>query len=181
MSGAIYPRIMRDDFKSLHPVVQQFHSIAGTHRYEGEVAIDGAVSWPGRIMAWLGRLPGTAPPSPFSFMIDATPHREIWTRHFPSRTMRSVLTADGDHLVERLGIFRLRFNLLAEKGRLRMQVLRITALGIPCPRWLFPAVIAEERGENGRFHFDIRMDVPLAGQVVRYRGHLEMPGQEVAA
>lgn len=177
MNGAIYPRIMGDEFETLAPIVRRFHGVSGMHRYEGEVSIEGATSLLGRLVAWLGRLPSTAPAARFSFTIDATPAREIWTRYFPSRTMRSVLTADGDQLTERLGMFRLRFNLMSDNGHLRMQLLRITALGVPCPRWLFPKVVAEERGSDGRFHFDIRMHVPFAGQVVRYRGYLAMPAR----
>lgn len=177
----IYSEVMGDEFDALDPIVRRFHSVTGTHRYEGEVSIDGAESLPGHLIAWLGRLPATAPPARFSFIIDAYPTQEIWTRYFPSRTMRSVLTADNGELTEKLGLFRLRFKLLSVNERLRMQLLGITALGISCPRWLFPDVLAEEHGENGRFNFDICMHMPLAGQVVRYRGYLEMPEREEAA
>ena len=181
MTGAVYPQVMGDEFETLDPIVRRFHSVSGIHRYEGKVSIEGATTLPGRLVAWLGRLPPTTPPARFSFTIDATPSQEIWTRYFPSRIMRSVLTVDGNQLIEKLGMFRLRFNLVSDNGRLRMQLLRITAFGIPCPRWLFPQVLAEERGSEGHFHFDIRMHAPFAGQVVRYRGHLEMPGREGAA
>lgn len=121
------------------------------------------------------------PRSRFAFSMDANPQREIWTRHFPSRRMRSVLFADGDELVEKLGLFCLRFTLEPADGRLRMKLRRITAFGVPCPRWLFPDVFAEEHGEGQRFHFEIHMTMPFAGRVVRYRGYLDLTASEAAA
>lgn len=170
--ASIYRQVMGDGFRDLDPVVQHFHSVEGALSYQGEVAVDGAESWLGRVVAWLGRLPAAAAHAPFMFSIDANREREVWTRHFARGRMRSILSTDGGNLVERLGPFRLRFSLEARGGRLRMQLLQVTALGIPCPRWLFPDVFAEEHGEDGKFNFDIRMTMPLAGRVVRYRGFL---------
>jgi hypothetical protein len=82
-----------------------------------------------------------------------------------------------DELDEKLGIFRLRFALEARDGGLRMNLRRITAFGVPCPASLFPEVFAQEHGEDGKFHFEVRMNMPLVGQVVRYHGHLEMPAE----
>lgn len=45
-----------------------------------------------------------------------------------------------------------------------MQSLRF--LGIPCPAWLWPRLVAEEAGDGGR--------------VVGYRGHLVVPHETAA-
>jgi hypothetical protein len=43
---------------------------------------------------------------------------------------------------------------------------------IPLPRILAPRIVATEREEGGRFHFDVAAALPLVGPVVRYRGWL---------
>ena len=48
-------------------------------------------------------------------------------------------------------------------------------LGIPCPRWLLPRIVAREQGAGERLHFEIRASVPLFGQVTGYRGWLDVP------
>jgi hypothetical protein len=67
-------------------------------------------------------------------------------------------------LVEPLGAARLVFALDEANGGLRMQSLRF--LGIPCPAWLWPRLVAEEAGDGGR--------------VVGYRGHLVVPHETAA-
>ncbi len=44
------------------------------------------------------------------------------------------------------------------------------------PRMLAPKVTTRETGENGRYHFDIRIALPLIdAQLTRYHGHLDVP------
>ena len=57
-----------------------------------------------------------------------------------------------------------------------MQLVRLRFLGVPCPRWLMPAIVADETAGEGRLHFEIRASLPLVGVVTRYRGHLDVPG-----
>jgi Domain of unknown function (DUF4166) len=54
--------------------------------------------------------------------------------------------------------------------RMRLQAMRF--LGIPCPAWLRPRIVAEETGDGSRLHFRIEAAVPGIGRVVGYRGHL---------
>ena len=49
----------------------------------------------------------------------------------------------------------------------------------PCSTWR-PRIVAEETGGQGaggreRLHFRVEAHVPVIGQVVGYRGHLELP------
>jgi hypothetical protein len=99
---------------------------------------------------------------------------ETWTRDFPRHTMRSTLSLRQGRLTERLGAVRLFFALEAEHGVLQMRLQGLRFLGIPCPAWLRPAVLAEESGDGDRFHFNIRASVPLLGVVAAYRGYLDL-------
>lgn len=173
-SRSVYQQVMGADFEQLPGAVKTFHSACGAHRFRGRVAIDGAENWLGRVIARMGRLPRGAPESDFEFSLNADSRSETWRRHFSGGDMCSVLHPQGERLVEVLGIFRLRFRLEAEENKLAMRLERIIAFGLPCPRALFPSVIAEETGEGAEFRFNIEMHTPLAGRVVRYRGYLDV-------
>ena len=109
-----------------------------------------------------------------------TPETEVWTRHFPGRTMRSRLCLAGTRVEERLGAARLAMDLVQCEGGLRMQLVRLHFLGIPCPGWLMPRVVAQETGHEGCLHFRVQASLPLLGVVASYRGHLVLP-EEAAA
>jgi hypothetical protein len=77
--------------------------------------------------------------------------------------------------VEELGPARLTFTLLQDQGALQMRLDRMTFLRISCPRWLMPRVVARETGgADSRFHFHIEVDVPVIGNVARYKGFLRL-------
>ena len=50
-----------------------------------------------------------------------------------------------------------------------------SVLGLPLPLALAPRSPAREWEEDGKFHFDVPIDVPLLGRVIHYRGWL-VPG-----
>ena len=94
--------------------------------------------------------------------------------------MTSRLQIVAGELVESLGVARLTFALNAVNGALNMQLTRLRFLGLPCPRWLMPQVLAEECGNGQRFHFHVAASLPWVGVVAGYRGHLVLP-QETRA
>jgi hypothetical protein len=47
-----------------------------------------------------------------------------------------------------------------------------TAFGIPMPRWLGPTTQAREWQDGDAFCFDVAINLPLIGNVVRYQGQL---------
>jgi hypothetical protein len=99
---------------------------------------------------------------------------EKWTRDFGGHVFSSRLSASHDnHLVEAFGPLRFQFDLAAQNGRLEMKI-RGWSLGpIALPRFLAPRSEAKEwADEDGNFHFDVPVWLPLIGLVVHYRGQL---------
>ena len=92
--------------------------------------------------------------------------------------MTSTLGVIDGKLVEHLGAARLSFTLAVEDGSLQMRLVGISFLGIPCPRWLMPRILAEESEQQGRFCFNVEAHVALVGRVVSYRGFLEPANEE---
>ncbi|VTU15209.1 hypothetical protein SRS16CHR_01405 [Variovorax sp. SRS16] len=75
---------------------------------------------------------------------------------------------------------RLCFDLREAGGKLEMHLSGLRFLGVPCPRWLLPRLIAEESGDGDRLHFRVRASLPLIGTVTSYHGHLTVAESEPA-
>lgn len=174
-SASLYQRVMGSRFEQLPAAVQRFHRLSGNHSLQGWVETSAPASWLGRVLAWGLGSPQQAQEGPIHFELKAQPELERWTRHFPAKTMSSTLSLGAAAVVERLGLARLEFELLAPAGRLEMRLLNMRFLGVPCPRWLMPRILAIETGEADRLHFEVEASVPLIGRVTRYRGHVLVP------
>ena len=177
---SLFERALGPRFAELAPALQRFHRLAGRHALHGEVQTLRPHSAPGRLLARLLGSPRVATVGPIRFEIDARPGGETWIRHFPGRTMRSAMGLADGHIVERLGAASLDFALSADGGRLQMRLARMRFLGIPCPAWLRPRLVAEETGDGARLHFHVEAHVIGIGQVVGYRGWLALPGETAA-
>jgi hypothetical protein len=179
-SESLYQQLLGASFGALPAPLRRFHSLQGEHVLEGWAEIDAPANWAGKCMAWCLGAPLAAQRGAIRFELQANPQAEVWVRHFPSKTMRSRLTASGTHVVERLGPARLLFALESRPERLEMKLQRLEFLGIPCPRWLAPAIVAEETADAGRLNFRVQATVPVIGLVTSYRGHIVMPMEDAA-
>jgi len=172
---SMYQQALGPAFGHLPMPVQQFHSLAGRHVLQGAVEVAAPQTRAARMLAWCLGAPRQARQGPIRFELEAGPAAEVWTRHFPGRTMASRLTLQGGRIVERLGPAQLVFTLMASPEHLQMHLVRLRFLGVPCPRRLLPAVVAKETASPGRLHFRVSASLPLIGVVADYRGHLELP------
>jgi Domain of unknown function (DUF4166) len=172
---SLYETALGPAWPRLAPAVRRFHGLSGQHRLRGYVETEAPSS---AIAAWLAVLLGVPRRSGsggFVFEVDARPDCELWTRRFPERTMASRLECVDGRLVESLANVRLTFVLSERDGALHIRLGEARWHGLPFPQALRPRVEAEERDVDGRLHFDVRADMPLAGRVTRYRGFLDVP------
>lgn len=168
----LYEQIMGPGFARLPRAVQRFHSLSGRWLLDGWVDTHAPTN---ALARWLARrlgAPQRSASGPIRFELDAHPDAEQWTRHFPSQTMRSRLSRTGDFMEEQLGASTLRFRLHATDDGLSMELHSLRFMGVPCPRWLLPTVVAQEHGDGDTFHFIVRAALPLLGVVASYQGHL---------
>jgi hypothetical protein len=177
---SLFQAVMGEAFGRLAPPLQHFHSLKGRHALEGRVQADAPLSRAARVLALCLGTPREAMTGVIRFDVDASIDRESWTRHFPQHVMRSRMQRDGDQLVESLGPVRLHFTLVERGGALHMHLTVMRILGLPCPRWLLPAVHAVESARDGAVCFDVRASLPWTGTVSAYRGHLLLPAQRSA-
>lgn len=170
----MYECVMAERYARLPAAVQRFHRLAGAHVLHGWVETAAPATALARVLAYGLGSPRQGGSGPIRFELDAAPAAETWTRRFPTRTMKSQLRLVAGAIEETLGPARLRFDLLAVDGGLKMELRGLKFLGLPCPRWLLPRIVAEEHGDDDRLHFRVAAALPLVGVVASYRGHLEL-------
>jgi hypothetical protein len=172
---SLYESAMGGAFVQLPIAVQRFHRLAGRHVLHGWVHASAPASLAARLLALCLGSPQRASSGEMRFELDARPDTETWTRCFPSRTMVSRMRIESGKVVEQLGAARLTFELLGTIRGLEMHLTGMLFLGIPCPRWLLPRIVAQESGDADRLHFHVAASLPLVGEVAAYRGHLVVP------
>lgn len=171
---SLYESVLGPRYAQLPAAVGRFHRLAGRHRLSGWVRTEAPTSAAARALAFCLGTPRGSSEGPLHFELDAGPGQESWTRHFPAGTMRSRMRLAARRIQERLGAARLTFGLSVAEGQLSMQLEGLRFLGLPCPRWLMPRIVAEESGAADRLHFRVAASLPLLGTVASYQGYLDL-------
>ncbi len=170
---SLYQSLLGDAFHSLPPAVRELHSHTELVTYIGRGSVERGVGLLSRVVGALMRFPPATPDTSVSVCFDISDGVEIWARQFGEHRFQSRLSASGEELCESFGWVRIRFKLTADETGLRMFPVRWTALGIPLPKMCWPSIVAHESETQGRFQFFVEASLPVAGFVVRYRGHLQ--------
>lgn len=166
------------DFAKLPAVTQKLHKPAPVLHLAGVADVDGAETLLGRLLARLFRFPASGKSVPLRVTIACDSNgTEHWSRIYPARTMRSVMSAPSaadTSVEERFGPLRFRMQLHAHKHGIDFIMKSGQVFGLPMPRWLLPRIAATERADNDRHLFDVSLAAPLLGRLVRYRGWLKV-------
>jgi len=79
-------------------------------------------------------------------------------------------------LVERQQLFTWVFRLSVDADRrMNLELVAADVLGIPVLWMLAPRCRAFETGAGGKFTFDITVDLPMFGRLIRYWGVMDLP------
>lgn len=164
------------EFAHLPEAVRASHRGGPVTRLAGEAAVEGATTLPGRLVR---RIFGF-PPATAAVPVRVTKRlsgdgTEVWERDFGGRRFRSGLGVLGPGRVsERFGPFSFELSVTVAGDRLALAVTGWRLGPLPLPSRLAPKSDAAETVDaDGRFRFDVPIDLPLLGRVVRYRGWLE--------
>ena len=160
-------------WQALAPEVRAMHDLTGRHTSRGRAAIARGRHPLARLIAWAFGFPTAGKDVPVTVTMERTGSAEIWTRDFGGARFTSTLTpATPGHVHERLGPIRFFIELTEVSGGFGMAVRGAYVVGLPIPRVLLPSSETSETEEDGRFRFDVRLSVPVAGLLVHYRGWL---------
>lgn len=169
----LYRQVLGPRYDLLSARLRALHGRQGLRVYRGEVTAERGRSWLSRLCAWAAKLP-PAYAGAIEVEIAGDAASERWTRRFAGHAMPSRLWAQDGLLCERLGLVRFGFALDVENGAVVWRVRSVCALGLAMPARWFAGVRASESEQDGRYRFDVRADLPLAGLLVHYRGWLDV-------
>ncbi|MBN9247117.1 MAG: DUF4166 domain-containing protein [Hyphomicrobium sp.] len=169
-------------YSRLPSAVRAFHDQDAPPVWTGKADIDAATSLSGRVARAFAGLPGPARDIDVTVTVDRCGGEEIWQRNFGSSRFASRLRHERGNIVsERFGPFDILLGLSAESGEVRMPVTGWRIGPVKLPLFLAPTSdTCEFEGDDGRFHFDVRIGLPLVGLLAHYRGWLE-PAKKNAA
>jgi hypothetical protein len=171
-------------FAMLHPGLQALHREGGT--LAGTVHIEfgsGVAGWTGQRLARSLGIPQDAGEHYLQVFIHSNDGVLHWDRSFDAcMVFRSTFTPVGKFpagcWIERTGALRLQLGVEVIGGGWHWQH-HGTRLGwLPLPKYLLPHTRAYKEVVRGLYHFDVAISLPLAGQVLRYHGELELSCNE---
>lgn len=169
---SLYERVMGKRFLAMPEIVRAMHRICGDSGASGEATVVRGRSLLARLTAWVMGFPREGSHLlHVSFVEDNGVER--WTRHVGDRSFTSHLSERDGRLCERFGPLRFLFDLPSDAQGLEMHIRRWSVFGIPLPPSLAPRTRAREWQQQGRFHFDVPISLPLVGLVVHYTGWLD--------
>ena len=158
-------------FSALPDLIQRAHH--GTTRLSGTAQVERGRGL-GGLLALMLRLPRSNPKAELVVVAWHFPDQIVWTRTFDDRTFESTFVKDDDFLVEKLGPFSLYLQPMAEGGRLVYRLIATQLGPIPLPRVLAPSMNAWETEKDGKYAFEVSVNLPIVGRLIRYSGTLDL-------
>jgi hypothetical protein len=106
--------------------------------------------------------------------VDRSTEGETWTRNFGGRRFFSRLKHEETNIAsESFGAFSVLLALQVRSGEIEMPIVGWRVGSFRMPLLLAPKSKTREFvGEDGRFHFDVAIGLPMLGPLVHYRGWL---------
>jgi len=167
----LYARVMGERYDALPGPVRQMHEVLRDAGASGRATVVRGRGPIARLIALLFRFPREGE-CEVHVSFRETDGVETWTRDFGGRSFASRLSQEGKHLVERFGPFRFMFDLPSDANGLAMRMVGWRYGPLPLPLKLAPRSPAREWEEDGRFCFDVPIEMPLVGAIVHYSGWL---------
>jgi hypothetical protein len=174
MTPALFPMLLGREWDALDEPVRRMHGDAPRLCARGEADVGGATNLVARLLRRMVGLPAPGTRCQLGFSIEREGNREIWKRNFSGSSMRSVLDSAGGRLRERLGPMAFLFDLHRDGDAIDWKLRSTRLLGIPLPRWMSGNVLSRSGSRDGRYTFEVDVQMPLIGTLVSYRGWLEI-------
>jgi hypothetical protein len=169
-------------FGQLPAAVARLHQPGRISVWQGLADIEGGDTVLARLVAWAFRLPRAGVGVPVTVTIAAERGGESWTRVFAGQSFRSLLRPGQapSEIEERFGVLSFTLALTADRAGVSMRVSgwRMGPFSLP-PVLAMRSDARESEDAEGRFRFDVPIDLPLGlGRVVRYGGWLARQEKE---
>ncbi len=169
-----FERVLGGAYTQVPLVVRAFHDPRSHPIWTGEADIDRGTHPISRLVGWFIGLPRAGYALKGQVSVERDAHgSELWTRTFAGQSFHSHMCPSAHGLREIFGPMVFTLGLTTSAHGTELPVVSGRVFGMPIPRFLLPKSTAREYSdEQGRFRFDVRIDLPIAGLLAHYRGWL---------
>lgn len=175
MARTLYQTLLGPAFRRLPEPIRSMHE--GADRAEGRADIVRGTSFLARIICLIARVPQTGRDISIVTHFERIEGGERWTRVFNGEAfrtdMRVDLSAIQPRLTEKFGPFLFHLKMIAHQDGIDLIPDSVSLWGFSLPKMFCPEAIGLERVKDGRYHFDVSVRFPLAGEILRYSGTIE--------
>jgi hypothetical protein len=99
---------------------------------------------------------------------------ERWCRTFGAMQLATVQWAEGELLMESLGLFVFSSALVIDGLCLHYEFRRAWLAGVPLPRWISPSITGSACAREPGWRVQVRIVAPFLGEIVCYEGLVEL-------
>jgi saccharopine dehydrogenase-like NADP-dependent oxidoreductase len=174
-SGIFEDVLGSQNYATLPRAVRLFHNREGHPVWQGEADVDRGTNIVSRIVGAIIGLPKAGRGLRCHVSVERrSDGAEKWTRTFDALSFCSLMSKGKDRkLLEAFGPAIFTLGLEGSDRGTDLPVLKGRVFGIPLPQFLLPRSTAHEFSDDqGRFRFDVKLDLPVFGLLVHYRGWL---------
>lgn len=178
----LYEELLGPSWAVLPAITRALHSPAPRSGFSGRADIRRGDNALARWMAGILGLPEAGADVPARVEVSRVQDRvqgrkqgngELLERWYDGRHFATLQYARAGLLCERFGPFTLKFQLSANERGIDFHRAGVAVWGVPLPGFLSPRVTASERADGDVHRFDVRLDLPLVGLIIAYRGTLQ--------
>jgi hypothetical protein len=165
-------------FYALPDAIRAVHDRRVAKKFSGFATVRRSQGMFGSLIGWVFGLPQASEGVPTTVSITRSSDGETWERRFGEQVLVSCLSLSRGgrpgRVTERFGVVSFDIDLDARLGRLYYPVGRARIGGIPLPRFLTPRSDTVEHltGDDNKFYFSVKVEVPLIGHLITYEGWL---------
>ena len=171
--ASLFRRLTGASYEALPAAVLAMHEGAFPRRFTGHSSVERGSGWLARLLGAVASLPPASQSMPVSITITHRGDGERWARDFDGHPLVSRMASEEGLLAEHVGPNTFCFELTVAEEALVWRLVRVRALGMPLPVSWF-SVRPRESADAGRYRFDVRVELPVVGLLVHYRGTLDV-------
>lgn len=167
------PHHQLDNYYLLPKTVRALHSASHDSQYTGTVTIDHGQHLICKTLLNLLKMPRQCLNAPATVSFHSQNHSRDYKRTYNGHTFHStfIFNLDTNQLQEKFGPFILTLNAVIEDNKLRLSLSNMHLWKyIPVPKLFHPIITALESASNEDYIFDVDIQLPHFGRLIRYRG-----------
>ena len=171
---SLYRELLGQHFEELSPQLRRFHAASSPIEVRGHFAVRRGRGILRNWIADCAGFPREAEALPVHLRVEPHGLREDWFRTFGQTPLASSQWASGGLLAERIGIVTLYFQLRVVEGRLEIDSVWASLLGLPWPRFLSPWAWARGQDTDGAMSIEVSIGFAPLGMLVEYSGEVHI-------